>query len=85
MQNFAELNKFAEAPNIPAGFLLDQCGLKGVAVGFAAISEKHANYFVNKGGATADGMTKLIVLAKERVLDKFGILLEEEIQKIGFD
>ncbi len=85
LERFAELNKFAEVQNIPAGFLLDQCGLKGVSVGEAAISEKHANYFINRKNATTDDMMKLIVLAKKRVLDKYGILLEEEIQKIGFD
>lgn len=85
LERFTELNELKASPNIPAGFLLDRCGLKGVSAGGAAISEKHANYFINRGGATAEEILQLIFLAKERVFKKYGILLEEEIQKIGFD
>ena len=47
------------------------------------ISEKHANYFINLGGASAAEVMALIEMAKEKVQNHYGILLEEEIQKIN--
>jgi len=81
---FLELGKFENQPNIPASFLIDRAGLKGRQAGRARISSKHANYFVNDGGATAEEVMTLIRLAKDTVKRKFGILLEEEIQFVGF-
>lgn len=63
----------------PAGWLIEQCGLKGKSVGGAQISEQHANFFVNKGGATAQDILELGALAKAAVKEKFGLDLEEEI------
>lgn len=65
---------------IPAAWLIEQCGLKGEKIGGAMISEKHANYIVNSGNAKASDVKELINLAKEKVREKFGIELEEEIQ-----
>lgn len=64
---------------IPAAVLIDQTGLKGKRIGGAEISEKHANFFVNLGGAKAEEVKELLSLAKEKVKRKYGISLEEEI------
>ncbi len=68
----------------PAGYLIDQAGLKGMSRGGAQISEKHANFIINKGHATSDDMLHLITLAQKRVAEKFNIKLELEIQLLGF-
>jgi len=66
-----------------AGELIEKCGLKGVTIGGAQISPKHANFIVNLGGAKADDVVGLITLARQKVKEKFGIELEEEIVRIG--
>ena len=48
------------------------------------VSEKHANFLVNAGGATAEEMIILVSLIKQKVRNNFGALLEEEIQYVGF-
>lgn len=68
------------SPENPAGMLIEQAGLKGKTIGKAQISEKHANFFINKGGATAKDMIELANLAKSQVKAKFGIELEEEVR-----
>ncbi len=65
-----------------AGFYIDRSGLKGVSVGGAQISEKHAGFIVNRGGASADDYLKLLDIAKNKVYADFGIELEEEIEII---
>ena len=65
-----------------AGYYVDRAGLKGASVGGAEVSEKHAGFIINKGGATADDFLRLIELVKERVYAEFGIELEEEIEII---
>lgn len=70
--------------NAAVGYLLESAGLKGFAVGGAKFSEKHANFILNTGNATADDIVRLIALAKERVFEQFGVRLEEEIQYMGF-
>lgn len=67
-----------------AGILINQCGLSGSKIGQAQISEKHSNFVINLGGAKAEDVCKLINLIKEKVKEKFGIQLEEEIQFLGF-
>jgi len=64
----------------PAGYLIEKCGLKGKRIGNAQISEKHANFIINLGGAKASDVLKLINLAKRQVKKIFGINLETEIQ-----
>lgn len=66
-----------------AGFLIDNCGLKGRKIGGAQISTEHANFFCNSGGASASDMLQLIDLARQRVMEKFGVNLEEEIVRLG--
>jgi len=63
-----------------AGALIEQAGLKGLTVGGAQVSEKHAGFIINKGGATADDVKRLIALVKERVFSQFGVELEPEIR-----
>lgn len=67
----------------PAGKLVDLSGLKGKSIGNAQISEKHGNFIVNKGGATASDVISLIDLARETVFNKFNIRLESEVQIVG--
>ena len=67
-----------------AAALIDQCGLKGVTVGGAQVSEKHAGFLVNRGGATAEDMVRLIELVRERVLRETGVELEPEVKFLGF-
>lgn len=64
---------------IPAGWLIDKCGLKGKRIGNAQVSEKHANFIVNTGEATADDVIQLIKLIKAEVKKKFDIELREAI------
>ena len=61
------------------GALIEQAGLKGFGIGGAEFSEKHANFIVNRGGATADDILRLMETAQKEVLRQFGILLETEI------
>jgi UDP-N-acetylmuramate dehydrogenase len=70
---------------VSSGYLIDQLGLKGFTIGQAMISNVHANFIINKGGATAEQIVMLIGVIKQKVRDTFGIQLQEEIQLVGFD
>lgn len=70
-------------PVLPTAVLLSEAGLKGVKEGGAMFSPKHPNFIVNTGGATANDVHKLLELAKKTVKEKFGVVLEEEIQRVG--
>jgi len=76
--------EFVEKGFIPAGWLVAAAGMKGERAGQAQVSETHGNFIVNNGGATAAEVRALIERVKEKVYDKFGIELEEEIQLINF-
>lgn len=65
------------------GYLIDAVGLKGYKIGGAKISEKHANFIVNRGGAKAADVENLIKLAKKKVKERFAINLKEEVVKVG--
>lgn len=65
-----------------AGTLIDQCGLKGLTVGGAQVSEKHAGFIVNVGGATCADVLELIAQVQERVLAQRGVRLEPEVRII---
>lgn len=67
------------SPVHPAGHVIEQAGLKGLRVGGAEVSSKHANFIVNRGGATATDALQLIETIKQRVFETSGIRLEEEI------
>ena len=60
--------------------LIDECGLKGYQIGGAQISEKHAGFIINKGNATAKDVIKLMEYTKEQVYEKFGKVIEPEIE-----
>lgn len=62
--------------------LIDECGLKGYQIGGAQISEKHAGFIINKENATAEDVVKLMEYTKEQVYNKFGKIIEAEIQII---
>lgn len=74
---------FKNPPGNFAGKLIEECGLKGTKVGGAKISEKHANFIINTGNAKAADVKALIDLMKQKVKEKFGIDLEEEIRYLG--
>jgi len=81
---FPELVVYNKKGIIPAGFLIAKCGLAGRKIGSAQISEKHANFILNLGGAKAKDILALIKLAKKEVKKKFNINMETEVQLIGF-
>ena len=65
-----------------AGTLIDQCGLKGLTVGGAQVSEKHAGFLINRGGATCADVLELIRQVQERVASETGVRLEPEVRII---
>jgi UDP-N-acetylmuramate dehydrogenase len=70
---------FKNPPGASAGRMLDELGLKGLNAGDARVSDRHANFFVNAGNATAAQMLSLIDTVRERVRQSYGITLEEEV------
>ena len=65
-----------------AGALIEQCGLKGVSVGGAQVSVKHAGFVINAGNATATDVISLLTLVSDTVFEKTGVRLEPEIRII---
>ena len=74
---------FKNPRDCPAGRLIEEAGLKGIRIGDAQVSEKHANFIVNRGQATAADILRLVALIQQRVLEKTGRALETEVQIIG--
>ncbi|HEY7704812.1 MAG TPA: UDP-N-acetylmuramate dehydrogenase [Acidimicrobiia bacterium] len=74
---------FKNPPGDAAGRIIDQLGLKGFRVGAAAVSDKHANFFVTMPGATATDVYRLVGAVAARVRDATGVALEPEIQFVG--
>ena len=66
-----------------AGALIEQCGLKGCRIGGAMVSEKHAGFIVNAGGATEHDVSALIAHIQKTVLEQTGVALECEIKRMG--
>lgn len=66
-----------------AGTLIERCGLKGFSIGGAEVSEKHAGFVVNKGGATASDVKRVIEAVTEKVFLETSIKLEPEVEFIG--
>lgn len=75
-------DNFWEYKKIPAAWLVEQAGMKGAQVGQAVVSPRHANFIVNLGGTSAQDVLWLIKKIKETVWQKFGVVLEEEIQTV---
>lgn len=73
---------FKNGTNYSAGRLIDECGLKGLSVGKAQVSKKHANFIINNG-CSAQDVYNLISIVKRRVFEKTNILLNEEVVYIG--
>lgn len=95
MNDFAQRRRTKQPLNFPsagstfkrpqghfAGQMIEECGLKGFAVGAAQVSEKHAGFLINRGGATCDDMLRLIETVQQRVHEKFGVELECEVRII---
>jgi UDP-N-acetylmuramate dehydrogenase len=71
---------FKNPRGLSAGALIDQAGLKGMRVGGAEVSTKHANFFVAYPGCKADDVLKLVKIVREKVHDKHQIVLESEVK-----
>jgi len=74
---------FKNPPGVAAGRLVEAAGMRGARIGGAEISHRHANFIVNRGGATAADVLALIERARERVAKQFGIELETEVLIVG--
>jgi len=74
---------FKNPRDCPAGRLIEEAGLKGIRIGDAQVSEKHGNFIVNRGQATAEEILRLIALIQRRVFERTGNTLETEVQIIG--
>lgn len=68
---------------LPAGWFIDDLGFKGKKIGGAQVSQKHANFIINTGGATCEEVLMLSSFLKQKVRDNYGIQLEEEVFKVG--
>jgi UDP-N-acetylmuramate dehydrogenase len=62
---------------------MDEAGCKGMRVGGVAVSELHANYFVNTHGGTAEDFLRLMDAVSRRVRERFGVILDPEIRVLG--
>ncbi len=76
---------FKNPPGTTAGYLIDSAGLKGFAMGEVSVSEKHANFFVATQQAKSQQIRDLIFEVRRIVAERTGVLLEPEIQMVGFD
>jgi UDP-N-acetylmuramate dehydrogenase len=74
---------FKNPPGDFAGRLVEAAGLKGMQVGQAEISTMHANFFLNRGGASAGDVAQLLLQARRRVQERSGVRLELEIELVG--
>ncbi len=76
---------FKSVDGEPAWHFIEKAGLKGLRIGDACVSEKHANFIVNLGSATAEDIKNLIEKVKKEVFEKLGVILREEVELWGFD
>lgn len=74
---------FRNPGEMSAGALIERAGCKGMSCGGAFVSDVHANFLINRGGATARDFVRLIERIRARVLSRAGVLLKEEIRYIG--
>jgi UDP-N-acetylmuramate dehydrogenase len=70
---------FKNPPGASAGRMIDELGLKGLSVGDARVSDRHANFFVNNGYASSKDMLKLVAEVRNRVKTAFDVMLENEV------
>lgn len=84
VENFPSCGSvFQKIDGVGAGRLIDQVGLKGFQVGGAQVSEKHANFIINTGGAKAVDVVRIINTIKEKVFKETGYVLKTEISFVG--
>jgi UDP-N-acetylmuramate dehydrogenase len=74
---------FRNPPGDHAARLIESVGLKGRCIGGACVSDKHANFIINRGGATAGDIERLIYQVREQVADATGVRLETEVHVVG--
>ena len=75
----------ADGQPVYAAALIDQCGLKGLTVGGAQVSEKHAGFVINRGGAACRDIIELMTQVREQVFKETGITLEPEVRYLGLE
>ncbi len=85
LKKFPDLEKNISNNTIATGILLDLINLKGLKVGDAMVSPNHANFITNNGKAHSQDVLDIINIAKKKVKQKFGIVIEEEIRLLGFE
>ncbi len=73
---------FRRYPGHYTGQMIEECGLKGYTVGGVQVSEKHAGFIINRGGATAEDLDKLIAIIKDKVYEKFGCKIQCELIRV---
>ncbi|MBI2641239.1 hypothetical protein HYW87_01420 [Candidatus Roizmanbacteria bacterium] len=79
-RNIGEAERLrAGLPTSSAGYLVDKAGLKGTKSGNFVVSDKHANFIIHKGNGDPKDLVKLLQIIKERVKEKFGVELKEEV------
>ncbi len=76
---------FRNVGETPAWNYIDKAGLRGFRIGGACISEKHPNFIVNLGSASAADIVSLIQKAKKEVYEQLGVAMEEEVELWGCD
>jgi UDP-N-acetylmuramate dehydrogenase len=76
---------FKSVDNVPAWSFIERAGLKGYTIGGAQVSEKHANFIINRGGAKAEDVWDLIQKIKSEVYQQLGVTLHEEVELWGFN
>ena len=74
---------FRNPPNDHAARLIEAAGLKGFSIGGAQVSEKHANFIINTGTATATDIEELIEHVRQTVIDVHGVALVHEVRIVG--
>ena len=77
-------DRLPEGMPCSAGALVDRAGLKGAGIGGAQVSPTHANFIINTGHATAADVAALVDRCRDAVADQFGVVLHEEIVRLGF-
>ncbi len=75
---------FRNPKDLKVGQIIQELGLKGLREGNAEISSIHGNFIVNQGGATAKDISRLISIIQEKVQEKYGVLLQTEVKRLGF-
>lgn len=82
-EELERVQKFLDKGVVPTGWAIDICGLRGEKRGGAQVSATHGNFIVNLGNARAADVLELINLCKDRVYDKLGVRLQEEVRVIS--